>query len=308
MIIKDKRDIHSLKADDLVDMECEYCHKLFQRPQKYLKSLIKRGLDWMKYCSKECQSKDKETGVICQCDNCDIEFYRSKSQAYDKRKKSNHTFCSSSCAASYNNSHNHTRKFGPAKSRTCKYCPAIIGNKRRVCDECKKRRQEEAMIITTKRQEERIKKETKTCKVCGAKTYGRGNLCLKHITTDTDEYTLKEIKCESIHKSNRYTNIRSRSRIIAESYGMLNECELCGYSKMVVCCHIKSISSFDEDTKIKVINDPSNLIGLCPNCHWELDHNMLSDVNKERLKEMLASRTLMPMYQAAMKLSSENTQ
>ena len=51
-------------------------------------------------------------------------------------------------------------------------------------------------------------------------------------------------------------------------------CEICGYSKFVEAAHIKAVSSFDESALLKEINDPSNFAMLCPNCHWEFDHNM----------------------------------
>lgn len=53
------------------------------------------------------------------------------------------------------------------------------------------------------------------------------------------------------------------------------KCSNCGYDKHVEVCHIKSISSFNNESKISEINDISNLILLCPNCHWELDNGIL---------------------------------
>lgn len=46
----------------------------------------------------------------------------------------------------------------------------------------------------------------------------------------------------------------------------------CGYDKHIDIAHNKSVSEFGNDTPIKVINDVSNLLGLCPNCHWEFDN------------------------------------
>ena len=51
------------------------------------------------------------------------------------------------------------------------------------------------------------------------------------------------------------------------------QCELCCYDKHVEVCHIKPIGSFDGNTKISKINSYNNLILLCPNCHWEFDHD-----------------------------------
>jgi len=53
------------------------------------------------------------------------------------------------------------------------------------------------------------------------------------------------------------------------------ECAVCGYTKHVEACHIKSVASFSDSTLIIVINDPKNLIGLCPTHHWEYDNDGL---------------------------------
>ena len=49
-------------------------------------------------------------------------------------------------------------------------------------------------------------------------------------------------------------------------------CMKCGYDKHVEVCHIKPIRQFSEDTLLSVINDKTNLLLLCPNCHWEYDN------------------------------------
>lgn len=52
-------------------------------------------------------------------------------------------------------------------------------------------------------------------------------------------------------------------------------CRNCKYDKHIQVCHIKSVSSFPDEAIISDINHLSNLIGLCPNCHWEFDHGLL---------------------------------
>lgn len=52
-------------------------------------------------------------------------------------------------------------------------------------------------------------------------------------------------------------------------------CHECGYSNYIEVCHIKSVSDFKDTDKLKDINAISNLIGLCPNHHWEFDNNIL---------------------------------
>lgn len=52
-------------------------------------------------------------------------------------------------------------------------------------------------------------------------------------------------------------------------------CIVCGYSNHIEVAHVKSVSSFDDNSLICEINDIDNLIGLCPNHHWEYDNNIL---------------------------------
>jgi len=49
-------------------------------------------------------------------------------------------------------------------------------------------------------------------------------------------------------------------------------CEKCGYSKYIEICHKIPIKDFDDNTTLGEINNRDNLIGLCPNCHWEMDN------------------------------------
>lgn len=53
------------------------------------------------------------------------------------------------------------------------------------------------------------------------------------------------------------------------------KCHICGYDKHVEVAHIKAVSEFSDDTLISEINSIDNLIGLCPNHHWEYDNGIL---------------------------------
>lgn len=57
-----------------------------------------------------------------------------------------------------------------------------------------------------------------------------------------------------------------------------NQCYLCGYSKHVDRCHIipKSICKFVEQLQEYKGFGNANIIYLCKNHHWELDHELLS--------------------------------
>ena len=71
------------------------------------------------------------------------------------------------------------------------------------------------------------------------------------------------------------TQIRKLAQKSFENSGKEYKCPICGYTNHVEIAHIKAVSDFSNDTIITEINNPSNLIGLCPNHHWEFDNGML---------------------------------
>ena len=71
--------------------------------------------------------------------------------------------------------------------------------------------------------------------------------------------------------------VRALARRALES----GECAACGYSKHTEVCHIRPIRDFPITALISDVNDPSNLIRLCPNCHWEFDHGLISPLGVE---------------------------
>jgi len=121
-------------------------------------------------------------------------------------------------------------------------------------------------------------------------------LSCKHCGTELKRESWKDSRrtvCDSCNPSNvdwesvTYADIRgvrayqknSRIRGLARKTFLLHNispiCFNCGYSKHIEVCHIKPISSFHSNTKVSEINDIHNLVGLCPNCHWEFDNGIL---------------------------------
>jgi 5-methylcytosine-specific restriction endonuclease McrA len=86
------------------------------------------------------------------------------------------------------------------------------------------------------------------------------------------------------HPSWNFSKVRGYARTIYHKYNPNAKCERCGYDKHVEVCHIKPISSFEVTTLLREVNSLENLIGLCPNCHWELDHGFLDFPEFERLQ------------------------
>ena len=120
------------------------------------------------------------------------------------------------------------------------------------------------------------KRLTRTCKKCGSKNLRKyAKLCdsCNPSFVDWAEVSIGEL-------SGRYSYQRSsRLRSLARRVYLDNfphSCSNCGYDKIIHVCHIKAIKEFDLSVKVTEVNSLDNLVGLCPNCHWELDHGHLS--------------------------------
>lgn len=150
----------------------------------------------------------------------------------------NHKFCSQSCSASFNNSVENGRTTGrKSVGKTCQICKTWVPWNFRRCASCR------PLVKTNNGEWKHIEKITKS----------------DVLTNDTQ----------------RYRRIRSHARGIATKHGLLQKCFVCEYKNYVECAHIAPIASFPDHALLLEINVPSNLCGLCPNHHWEYDHNLL---------------------------------
>lgn len=116
------------KSRSRLPLKCEYCHSTFFQTKNEIQKSIKRQLEnnprrnSLKYCSKDCSNKNKYTGKIIQCKQCEKKIY--KQQKDIKNSKCN--FCSSSCAATYNNTH---KTKGYRRSKLEKWIETQLSNK-----------------------------------------------------------------------------------------------------------------------------------------------------------------------------------
>jgi hypothetical protein len=69
--------------------------------------------------------------------------------------------------------------------------------------------------------------------------------------------------------------IRKHAHYIYHKNNGEKKCKVCEYENHVEVCHIKSVSSFGDNDLITDINSFDNLIGLCPNHHWEFDNGII---------------------------------
>jgi hypothetical protein len=183
------------------------------------------------------------------CTNCNVtlEDVLTKQQLNNKIRARRinpncNIFCSQSCGTTFNNLN---KKTGKAKAGIKKKCK-VTG-----CDNFIPRHGKQFCI------ECRIEKDK-------ALTY------LTNPTKSELQYSIR---------SSPYSYIRYHARqVVAKDW--IKECYNCKYSKHVELAHIKGIAEFSNESRINEINEPSNLMFLCPNCHWEFDRGRLELPNK----------------------------
>jgi hypothetical protein len=160
-------------------------------------------------------------------------------EEFDKKpseiKKTKNNFCTRNCAATYNNKIYPKRHKQP--KQLSKYKCIDCGNKITHSREgrCHKCKRLEALRI-----------------------YG--------------ERTIEDVLYKNGDASLKFLYVRKRAQTVLELEERPKICEDCGWDKHVHTAHVKSISSFDLNTQIKIVNASSNLKYLCPNCHWIFDH------------------------------------
>src|SRR5579885_737344 len=121
----------------------------------------------------------------------------------------------------------------------------------------------------------------RTCKECGSEFYwsvtGRSPYCPEHRAKFTRSAMQQRTLRYYAEKYGKRTAIMFHEvRNFCRSWNkhLLGPCQGCGYDKHVEMCHIKGIATFDLDTPLGIVNDEKNVVILCRNCHWELDHGM----------------------------------
>lgn len=164
------------------------------------------------------------------------------------RSKNGFVFCSRTCSAQLTNRIYKKRK---PLSKKCKTCRAFFAGGRSVfCPSCKDIWKEKA-------------KKTTLAEV-------------RHSIAVRDK-----------HPSWFNSRVRVNNRIWNRDLTKL-PCQVCGYATHVELCHIKGIHEFCSTTSLAEVNDPSNLLVLCRNHHWELDHGILSHKDVPARKKLHA--------------------
>lgn len=134
-----------------------------------------------------------------------------------------------------------------------------------------------------------FKKEgnTKRCDVCREKdknkecvNCGQPNKRTRSEFCSWDCRTIHTMKNETVGDLSRYSEQNKYRAIRDKAHGLYKKdatsCQNCGYDKHVEICHITPIRDFDVNSSVWEVNCPSNILILCPNCHWEFDYGDLT--------------------------------
>jgi hypothetical protein len=113
---------------------------------------------------------------------------------------------------------------------------------------------------------------------CGKKKYKTSKLCnecrQKTIRKKKEEKTIKSLAVLNSHPMYKNNVIRKHAKKVMMDKKIDKICIICDYNEHVECCHIKPISKFSDDAKLKDVNAKENLIYLCPNHHWEQENKI----------------------------------
>lgn len=135
-----------------------------------------------------------------------------------------------------------------------------------------------AAIYNNKEYPKRFKSEDRFCSICGEQKNRESEMCKfcrKALATEKRYQTpVKNFVYEGNARV-KYSQIRKMARQFIELWEIPLICRACGYDTHVQVCHIKPIAVFEEAGRIIDVNNPSNLICLCPNHHWELDNGYI---------------------------------
>ena len=122
----------------------------------------------------------------------------------------------------------------------------------------------------------RIKRVCKWCNVFLGDGYHGSRTCVscnKNIV-DWSKVTVAEFKerCKGLRF---HARIRSLARQEFKRSNQQLVCKKCNRERGTQVCHINPVSNFGSSSTIADINAITNLIALCPNHHWDLDHGFL---------------------------------
>lgn len=118
-------EFNNAKSQDKLPLKCEQCGETFYVQKKYLSYCLTHisYSDRNRFCSDKCSYESRKRRKLIKCAQCGeiIE----KNFSVIKKSRTNLFFCSSSCAATYNNNH---KTYGNRRSKLEKYIENELNN------------------------------------------------------------------------------------------------------------------------------------------------------------------------------------
>ena len=182
------------------------------------------------------------------CLNCNkvIEVFDNQKVSEVKKKE----FCNHSCSANYNNKKKGFGVLNYISKGNCEICGIEIEFKRMKNGSYHKR---------------------KYCKKCLQEIRAKNRGANTYIVNLTKSQVFGRYSKYYIGRS----MIRKHAKMVFDRGSKEKKCFICGYDKHVDIAHIKNVSDFEGSTLMSVINNIDNLVGLCPNHHWEYDNGKI---------------------------------
>ena len=118
----------------------------------------------------------------------------------------------------------------------------------------------------------------KLCSGCKAPISRKATKCVKchgNSLVSVDALTKGELIARSKYWVQYRAVVAKNARRVYKNSGEKYACDLCGYDIHVEIGHIKDVKDFPESATVGEINNIKNLVPLCPNHHWEFDHDLL---------------------------------
>lgn len=129
--------------------------------------------------------------------------------------------------------------------------------------------------------------KTKSCKTCHMAAW-----------KSSDKAAKKELgglrETERVLRRHAYQAVRNHAKRMMRVAGCKKACAQCGWARGIQVCHIKPISSFPDSATVGEINVLDNLVYLCPNHHWDLDHGHLSAEELRRNTQVWSNGMTLP--------------
>lgn len=238
-MIYNKENYEKAKSGTVFEFTCGNCGKTFYKTKR---QISKNSGVVPKYCSQRCSKIAHQAEyVTVACEKCGKTYQIEKCIYERKLKEESRFFCSSSCAAKYNNRAYPKR----AKTSTEEICPVCGKHKSSCAAMCKNCRDKERTNFVQSKE-------------------------LGYYIGYGEKLNYATRRCTEIRKDAR--------RVMENCEDVEKVCAYCHnheFDRILDVHHIKGIMKFDPHTKVSEINEKENLVWLCPNHHRMLEMGLI---------------------------------